>query len=289
MEEFEPKYLNPFTDFGFRKLFGSEPNKDLLIDFLNALLPERHQIKDLTYHDTVWPGQTAQDRDAVFDLYCISRSGEHFIVEMQKAEQNYFKDRTVFYASYPIQQQGKRAKRWNYKLNAVYLVGILDFIFDDDPQDNEVCHTVQLKDQHNRVFYDKLTLIYLEMPKFTKTEAELKTAFDKWLYVLQCLPDLQARPRKLQERVFGKLFKVAEIEKLDRQERAAYEHSVKVYRDLINVMDTARRKSRAQALKEGMKREKLKTARKLIQKDMPLRFIAVVTGLSQSGIKALQK
>lgn len=105
----QDKYINPFTDFGFKKLFGSEPNKDLLIDFLNQVLPVRHKIKDLTYARTEQLGNSEADRKAIFDLYCVGENGERFIVEMQKAKQNFFKDRSVYYASFPIQEQARKA------------------------------------------------------------------------------------------------------------------------------------------------------------------------------------
>ncbi len=185
----QDKYINPFTDFGFKKLFGSEPNKDLLIDFLNQVLPGKHKIKDLTYARTEQLGSSEADRKAIFDLYCVGENGERFIVEMQKAKQNYFKDRGVYYSSFPIQEQAKKGD-WNYQLAAVYLVGILDFTFSEDEAEREVRHEVQLKDHKCRVFYDKLTYIYLEMPNFSKAEEELQSNFDKWMYVLQQLPYL---------------------------------------------------------------------------------------------------
>ena len=202
----QERYINPFTDFGFKKLFGEEPNKDLLIDFLNQLLPAHHQISQLTYGKNEFFGPSSMDRKAIIDLYCVSQTGERFIVELQRASgptlrQNYFKDRSVFYTSFPIQEQAQRGD-WNYQLSAIYLVGILDFVFQDDTASPEVVHRVQLKDQHCRVFYDKLTYIYLEMPHFTKTGSELKTQFDKWLYVFRQLPNLQNRPAPLQKRVF---------------------------------------------------------------------------------------
>lgn len=273
------KYVNPFTDFGFKKLFGSEPNKDLLIDFLNQLLPPQHQIQELTYARNEQVGRNEFDRRAIFDLFCTSPSGERFIVEMQRAKQNYFKDRSVFYATFPIQEQAPRGD-WNYQLAPVYLVGILDFVFAEDKDDTEVCHRVQLKDQINRVFYEKLTLIYLEMPKFTKTEEELETPFDKWLYVLKHLPRLTERPAKLQERVFARLFEAAEIAKFNRTELELYEDSVKVYRDLKNVIDTAK--------DDGGKEKALEIARNLLNAGLPLDFVAENTGLSEEEVAALQ-
>lgn len=236
------RYINPFTDFGFKKLFGTELNKDLLIDFLNeVILPQHKRIVDLKYRNNEHVGQTELDRKAIFDLYCISSSGERFIVEMQKAKQNYFKDRSVFYSTFPIQEQAKTGD-WNYLLSAVYTVGILDFTFSNDETGDsikEVRHEVKLKNQTCEVFYDKLTFIYLEMPHFTKTEEELETPYDKWLYVLKHLPNLTERPKKFQERIFQRLFETAEIAKFTPEEKELYEESLKSYRDLKNVIDTA--------------------------------------------------
>jgi predicted transposase/invertase (TIGR01784 family) len=262
------KYINPFTDFGFKKLFGTELNKDLLIDFLNeVILPQQKRIADLKYRNNEHIGQTELDRKAIFDLYCISSLGERFIVEMQKAKQNYFKDRSVFYSSFPIQEQAQTGD-WNYKLSPIYTVGILDFAFSDDATKEgiktdtlEVRHEVQLKNQKGEVFYDKLTFIYLEMPHFTKTEDELETTYDKWLYVLKHLPNLTERPKKLQGRVFQRLFDAAEIAKFTPEEKEQYEESLKSYRDLKNVIDTAfdegEMKGKTNGIIKSLKRGKL--------------------------------
>ncbi|MEM1328894.1 MAG: Rpn family recombination-promoting nuclease/putative transposase [Bacteroidota bacterium] len=196
MKDRKDRYINPLTDFGFKKLFGTEPNKMILIDFLNEILPDR-KIKDLTYSSGEKQGLTEVDRKAIFDLYCIGDNDERFIVEMQKAKQNYFKDRSVFYASFPIQEQGKRNK-WDYKLAPVYSVGILDFTFNDDEGEDEekIMHLVELKDQDCKPFYEKLKFVYIELPKFDKEESELETHFDKWLYVFTHLSELQDRPKK---------------------------------------------------------------------------------------------
>ncbi len=82
------KYINPYTDFGFKKLFGEEANKDLLIDFLNQLLPEYHQVAKLTFRNNENLSEFAFERSAIFDIHCESQSGERFIVEMQKAKVN---------------------------------------------------------------------------------------------------------------------------------------------------------------------------------------------------------
>ena len=277
------RYINPLTDFGFKKLFGTEPNKVLLIDFLNQILPDR-RIKDLTYSSGEKQGLTQLDRKAIFDLYCIGDKGEKFIVEMQKAKQNYFKDRSVFYASFPIQEQGKKNK-WDYKLDPIYSIGILDFIFDDHKNEKELLHVVELKNQRCEVFYDKLKFVYLELPKFKKKEEELNTHFDKWMYVFTHLSQLQNRPEKLQDRVFTKLFEAAEIAKFTPKEREAYEESLKYYRDIKNVVDTSREEGR----EEGREERNLEIVKQMKEEGFTNDQISKVTGLRNDEIERLSK
>ena len=289
------RYINPLTDFGFKKLFGTEPNKDLLIDFLNQVLPEQHQVADLSYSATEHLGLRLVDRKAVFDLYCISESGEHFIVELQKAKQNYFRDRSVFYASFPIQEQAQRGE-WDFELQPVYTIGILDFVFADHKDDDELYHLVELKDQNCQVFYDKLKFIYLELPKFKKTEEELETQFDRWLYVFRYLSELQERPAALQNRIFARLFEAAEIAQFTPDERRAYQASLKYYRDINNIVDTARQEGVEQGIEQGIEqgvergREQAQFdfARRLKADGVPTEDIARYTGLDEDQIKALR-
>jgi len=134
------KYLNPFTNFGFKKLFGIDPNKDILIDFLNELLRrDEEKIKEITYLSPEQLGRTSGDRKAIFDLYCENEQGEKFIVEMQKAKQNYFKDRSIYYSTFPIQSQAHKGS-WDFEMKSIYTIGILDFVFDEDRGDDRVFH-----------------------------------------------------------------------------------------------------------------------------------------------------
>lgn len=285
------RYINPLTGFGFKKLFGSEVNKDLLIDFLNQLLPEHHRIKDLTYRQNEHLAATELDRKAVFDIYCESVSGKKFIVEMQKAKQNFFKDRSIFYATFPIQEQAKTGE-WDFKPSAVYTIGILDFVFDESPREHsgsaeDAIQTILLKNQYNDVFFDKFTMIQIELPKFTLAENQLRSSKDKWLYVLRHLAYLNDRPDALRERVFLKVFEQAEISKFTSEERGNYESSLKYYRDIKNVVDTAREEGRELERKER-DNEKNEIALRLIAEGLDNAFIQKITGLSTEEIKTLR-
>lgn len=294
------KYINPYTDFGFKKLFGTPLNKDLLISFLNSLFDGKEVVRDLTYLNGESLGNGYGDRRAIFDVYCENEQGETFIVEMQKAEQQFFKDRSVFYSTFPIQNQGKKGI-WNFKLKGVYTIGILDFVFPNHeyPQDS-LRHEVKLVDVDDKhVFYDKLTFLYLEMPKFTKGEEELKTLYDKWLFVLHNLSRLMKRPATLQERIFTRLFEQAEIARYTPEERQDYEDSLKVYRDMKNVLDTAelrglekgrkegRREGRKEGIEQGTFEERRKNAKAMKALGLPLETIVKVTGMSANDIDKL--
>ncbi|MGD1893628.1 MAG: Rpn family recombination-promoting nuclease/putative transposase [Cyclobacteriaceae bacterium] len=276
----EEKYINPFTDFGFKKLFGTEFNKELLIDFLNQVLGDREQVQDLTYLNSENLGNTQTDRKAIFDLYCENEQGEKFIIELQNVKQQYFKDRSIFYSTFPIQSQAPKGKEWDYYLKAVYTIGILNFSFPDQIDYERFMREVQLIDRETaEVFYDKLTFIYLEMPKFKKTEDELVSHFDKWLYVLKNLHRLQDRPVKLQEKVFEKLFSEAEIAKLNKEEMRAYEESLKVYRDNKNSMDYA--------IETARKDRDIEIAKAMKKYGDPVDKIAAITGLTKEEIEKL--
>lgn len=301
----QERYINPYTDFGFKKLFGTEMNKDLLISFLNALLSdiEKH-ITDIQYLNSEQLGYSYSERRSVFDVYCTAEDGSRFIVEMQKAPQPYFKDRTLYYSAAAIQKQGQTGE-WNYCLNPVYAVSVMNFKFpkgeytDDNPR-----HIVQLKDvEDNHVFYDKLTFIYLEMPKFNKTEDELETMYDKWLFVLRNLSRLLERPAALQERIFTKIFEQAEIARYTPEEYSSYEESKKVLWDNYSTLEYAVQKGRAEGLEKGLEQglergleegraegreeEKAATVRRLAAMGLAAEQIAQATALASAQVQEL--
>jgi len=310
--EIKERYVNPYTDFGFKKLFGTELNKDLLISFLNALLHDKPEITDLTYLNSERLGEGRQDRKAVFDVYCRLADNTHIIVEMQKSEQKYFKDRSIYYSTFPIRDQAQQGD-WDYHLKDVYTVGLLSFTFPDNeyPADSFV-HEIKLKDVEDNhgdpstmlstsqtPFYDKLTFFYLEMPKFTKREEELVTMFDKWMYALVNLTRLLERPKALQERIFARLFEQAEIARFTPEERVDYVTSKKDYWDYYSSVKTSYDKDHAEGreeglaegeakgLAEGVKKEKLVNARKMKVLNVDISTICQVTGLSDEEISSL--
>jgi len=273
------KYINPFTDFGFKKIFGEEASKPLLLDFLNTLLPTNSQIKDLSFKNTEHLGQSEIERKSLFDINCEAENGSKFIVELQKAKQNFFKERTVYYATFPIREMAEKGD-WNYSLNAVFCIGILDFTFDDydnEPEKNEVVHTIKLKNQHGKTFYEKLTYIYLEMPNFKIAENQLSTRLDKWLYFIKNLEDFQSIPSIFKDEIiFKNAFEKAELAKLNPTEWIDYEANLKEWRDRKGELDTAFDEGKLEGRLEG----KLEVAKSLKMVGVPNEIISKSTGIS---------
>lgn len=327
MKRIEERYISLLTDFGFKRIFGTKPNKDLLINFLNSLFDGFQVIKDVKYLNSEHVGDVFAERKAIFDVYCENERGEKFIVEMQNAYQKYFKDRSLFYSTFPIREQAPKGAEWNFQLEHVYTVALLNFDLEEEAFDkNDINHDVGLLDKKTlKVFNDKLSFKYVEIAKFNKTEEELDTLYDKWLYVLKNLSRLDERPSALKEKVFTKLFEEAEIAKFTPTELKEYEDSLKAYRDVKNSIDTALEKGREEGMakglekgmakglekgreegmakgmekglakglekgrEEGMEKEKLSTARRLLSMGLSEEQVSTATELPLEEIQKLRK
>ena len=312
MRQSEERYISLLTDFGFKRIFGTALNKELLICFLNSLFNGKQVVKDVMYLNSEHVGDVYTDRKAIFDVYCEGENGEKFIVEMQNAYQTYFKDRSLFYSTFPIREQAPKGSEWDFNLNNVYTVALLNFDMKDDAFEKEqIRHHVQLCDTAtHKVFYDKLEFIYVEIAKFDKSLEELETLYDKWLYVLKNLSKLDNRPKELRDRVFDRLFEESEIAKFTPLELREYEDSKKAYRDIKNSIDTAKRegieegmeKGIKQGIKQGMEKgikqgieigqkkeheRLLNTARALFASGMSLEQVKQFTGLNDEEINQI--
>ena len=301
MRKIEERYISLLTDFGFKRIFGTTPNKDLLINFLNSLFEGFQVIKDVKYLNSEHVGDVYAERKAIFDVYCENENGEKFIVEMQNAYQRYFKDRSLFYSTFPIREQAPKGADWNFKLDHVYTVALLNFDLKEEAFDqDDINHDVGLLDKKtHKVFNDKLSFKYVEIAKFDKTEDELVTLYDKWLYVLKNLSRLDKRPAALKEKIFSKLFGEAEIAKFTPTELKEYEDSLKAYRDVKNSIDTAlekgreegraegRAEGRVEGREEGKNLKAIQIAKKMLAAGMDIDTIINMTDLSKSEIGKL--
>lgn len=225
------KFLNPFSDYGWKKIFGSEV------------------IVDISFRNVEMLGTKRDQRRAVFDIFCENEKGEFFIMEMQKSRQKYFSDRVLYYASFAIQQQSvivkekleKEAeeirKRWNYNINKVYVVCVLNYIMDTAHPDKFRWDVVRMDRDLKEPFSETLNEVYLEMPKFVLLLSACDTIYKKWLFVLNNIDIMERLPEELNNQIFQKLKSIVEVERMSVDERLEYELSLSVERDLSAALE----------------------------------------------------
>ncbi|MBR1394287.1 MAG: PD-(D/E)XK nuclease family transposase [Prevotella sp.] len=287
------KFINPFTDVGFKIIFGQEFSKPRLLDFLNTLLEGERVITDLKFLDKEQPAIYDGDRSPIYDILCETDSGEKIIVEMQNREHPNFKERMLYYSSEAIARQGEKGTGWGYDIKAIYMVAFTNFVLTG--YTGQLRIDVSLTDQDGRLFTDKIRLICLQMPCFTKEADACENHFERWIYILKNMEILDRMPWAAQNAVFQRLAEVAEVSKLSKKERLEYDHALKRYRDTLNAMTGAEQKGRAEGLAQGMAqgmaqgvdRANRENALRMKADGMPAELIAKYTGLDMDTINSL--
>ena len=297
-------FINPFTDWGFKKIFGQEVTKDILITFLNSLLEGEHVITDLTFLDKEQLPEVKDMRGIIYDVYCTTDKGEHIIVEMQNRDQAHFIDRTTFYMAKAIANQGKRGD-WDYRLDAVYGVFFMNFKSADLKNDKLRTDIVLSDKDTHRMLTDKVRMIYLQLPYFTKTEEECTTLFDCFIYTLKNMEILDRMPFMAKNAVFKKLAEIADVNTLTQEEHEKYDSSIKVLRDNIAVYQGALQKGDARGharglqeglqkglqkgRAEGLQKGKIETIKMFLASGMTLEQVAAVLKMDAKELEELIK
>ena len=272
------RFINPFTDVGFKRIFGQEFSKPLLLDFLNNLLKGERVITDLRFLDKEQPAEYRDDRSLIYDIFCETDSGERIIVEMQNREHPNFSDRCLYYASQAISRQGERGTEWDYHINAVYLIAFVNFHMDG--LGDKFRYDIGLANMATgKPFSGKERLVFLQLPYFTKEADKCENDFERWIYVLKNMETFNRMPWAAKNSVFQKLAEVGEVSNLSKEDRIKYDAALRHFRDTLNVMRGAEEKGR----KEG----KIDIAKKMKEAGSTIRFIKDMTGLTADEIRRL--
>lgn len=284
------RFMDPTTDFGFKKLFGNEDHLDITASFLNALLELKSPLLDLSFANPEQLPEAVEQRSGVFDLFCRDAGGNRYLVEMQKSRLAFIKDRMVYYSSFPIAAQAPKGRKryqyspppssalrirdaalvygyyeektenwvaaaeWNYELKAVYCVAILAYKLKGSTF--AVSRGSIRNDQPpHQPFYDKLQFITVELPLFDprKPEYSLDRPLNKWLYFLKYLPDFEQIPDVFKnDKIFQKAFWIAEFANFTPEEREEYDLVLKRHWDTYAVLQTSRDEGWAEGKAQGI-------------------------------------
>ena len=267
----ETLYIDLLVDFAFKKIFGTDTNKDLLIDLLNSIFADRKRIVDLIYNKNEHHGENLEEGLAVFDLLCTGEAGEKFIIEVQNSRPVNFKKRSIYYTSRLISEQAPKGKikEWQYHISEVYFIAILDRMGPGPAEQigdrvsfkgSLASESVYLHDvclcyrATGEIFYEGLGYIYLELSNFTKALAACDSKLDKWLYHLKNLQAMKGLPNGLEKTIFEQLYAAAEYTRLTMEEQRMYDQDLKRKWDNAAVLANSREEGKAEGLEQGLKR-----------------------------------
>jgi len=291
------RYINLLTDWGFKTIFMKEQNKKFLLAFLNQVLKGDEVIESVEFQNPVYPGETQDSRAAIIDVLCKTDKGTHVLVELQRVVQKHIKDRLLYYSTFPVQQQAIKGV-WDFALNKVYTIGILDFIADSNTPHYFGKHMI-VNLENQKIWSDKLTFITIELPKLQKEWSECSSELEKWVYLLKNLQNMSQMSPKMREPIFLELLETCEKGKFEETEWTQYEDSVMAYADLKNYTDYAHEQGHEegfakgieqgieQGIAQGERNAQRKVAENLQKQGLSEEKIAEILGLSLDELKEL--
>lgn len=299
-----PIYICPLVDFTFKRLFGTEQNKSLLIAFLNnTISSDTGVITDLQYLQQEQIGQFEGEKNVIFDIYCTNQQGDRFIIEMQRSKQHFFANRTIAYVGRAISNGLRKGDR-TYAIPAIYSINLLDFQPNMFPNKDEYMWQVKFKDNENRIFSEKVVLYFFKLSNFAAQPKEKRQRFEnqieKWLYYLKNIQNMDVEDfQNEKDPVFRQLLEQCQYSKLNDMEQEDYKKSLLEYVGIRDAVECARedgqeegynkglKEGRKEGREEGREEERRQVALKLLSLGMDRSTIKEITGLNDKELEDL--
>lgn len=212
-------FMNPFIDFAFKKIFTSQANKEVIKAFLNEVLAGKRQIATITYTEKEYSGGVKDETDGTLDFFCTDVEGKAFQIGLQIPKQEGFEQSSLLYACRLISEQApKDIEKWNFNLQEVYVISLLDNFCLSDNDDSSYLHNFALCYDTGEIFYDKLHFINIELMKFTKIKADLSSNLDQWFYALKHVSEMKEEPQFLKAPGLADFFNLVKYANLTKEE-----------------------------------------------------------------------
>jgi predicted transposase/invertase (TIGR01784 family) len=280
--------INPKVDFAFKKLFGSEENKDLLISFINSILPEDKQIKSVELKNPYNIANYKKGKMTILDIKAVDEKGTWFDIEMQIAEQGYYDKRALYYWSKVYTDQIESGEYFE-TLRKTISINILDFNYLDEKDFHNSYGIYNRKS--DKELSDIFDMHFIELEKFNKDYKDIKTALDRWAAFLNKAYEINKDnipPELAVDKEVRKAIETLDIMYLNKEERELYENDLKLLRVQKSEIKAAERKGLEKGLEKGIEEGLKKTARNLITKGLDVSFIIEITGLDENDILRLK-
>ncbi|MBR0077962.1 MAG: Rpn family recombination-promoting nuclease/putative transposase [Bacteroidales bacterium] len=286
----EGETINLLTDFGFKRIFGTEAYKKNLIRFLNAFLKEYiGTIRDIDYRPTEQLGLLEKEKRLIYDVFCSTKKDDRIIVEMQKASQEFIRDRIIAYSARSISNSLKKGDR-KYNFPKVISIILVDFELPDLKGSDRFMQRVTLRDDENQKFSEKVAFVLIDLTKFAAQMdfGQLPGAREKWCYAIKNMWRMSDSDIPAADTAFRELYEECKLSKLSDMEKEEYEKSILEYDDVKDAIEYNCRLAREEGREEGREEALLQTAKNLLALGLPLADVAKATGLSEEQILQLQ-
>jgi predicted transposase/invertase (TIGR01784 family) len=283
-------FVDPKNDVAFRKIFGDENKKEILISFLNNILEFtgiNKEIIDITIQNPYQVPKLKELKETILDIKAVDKRNVHYIIEMQMFHTTAFEKKVLYYVGKAYYQQLNRAEDYP-KLNQVIFLGFLNFkLFKSNP-DYATRHLI-LDEKTNEHHFQDFELNFVELPKFTKTLEELKDIKDKWIYFVKHAGTMKMIPRQLKEpKELREAFESAKQMKWSKEELEAYDARGMYIQDERGRIEYALEEGKKIGEEEGIKKGKIETAKELLKMGIEIETIAKATGLKKEEIEKLK-
>jgi len=279
------KFADPKNDLAFKKIFGDENHKNILISFLNAVLDfqDEKSIVDVSLANPYQVPKIPELKETILDIKARNREGESFIVEMQKKDLGDFTKRSLYYTSKAYISQLPKGQNYTV-LKKVYFIGILNFtIFENK---NYISRHLIINQETNTQDLSDFEFTFIELPKFTKGLEDLETLLDKWIYFIKNASDLQMVPQIYHKiEPLKEAFEIATQTSWGAKELEVYDYITLREFDEINALKTAERKG----IEKGIEKEKINIAKNAIKNNLDNKTIALLTSLEIEEIEQLRE
>jgi len=283
------QFLNPKTDFAFKKIFGSQESTDILLSFLNAILglQSPYKIVDVSILDPYLAPKIRGMKDTYLDVRAKDEQGKSYIIEMQVLNVEGFEKRVLYNACKAYAGQLQPGESYQL-LTDVITITITDFVMFEDL--SKVINTFKLTADNGFVYSDDLELVFAELPKFTLKESELRSTLERWFYFLKYAPDLSAVPTSFQlEPAIIHAFNIANKAGLTEQELDDQERREIYIQDQRGALHLAEKKADKKGEERGRQAERKRIATALLDIIEDDAIIAEKTGLTTAEVKQLRK
>lgn len=292
-------FADPKNDIAFKKIFGNEQHKNILISFLNSVLDFQNEktIVEVELANPYQVPRIPELKETILDIKATNKNGENFIVEMQKKDLGDFTKRSLYYTSKAYIAQLPKGNDYT-RLKKVYFIGILNFnIFESK---EFISRHLIINQETNTQDIKDFEFTFLELPKFKKELNELDSVLDKWVYFLKYASDLTIVPKEYEKiSEFKEAFEIATQTAWNKKELEVYDYITLKEFDELNALQTAEKKGIEKGIKKGIekgikkgiekgiKNTQVEIAKNALLEGVDVKTVALITGLSEEFIQTL--